>query len=219
MPSQFLRISVSAYTTPPRRRIQLPRAGHTYKSRPDTYAYNQSIRRMNGCYSARVRPDTYAYGLHTDVTHIDRNTPPQPSPIPRLIELNDIGRMNIATLTRANTTSKRIPTTVFSKPAYTKYADASLLEESSSDLSASAHEDRQNTSRSPSVEDRFDSDIREMQAAGVDADLACELASMEEWFGRVLTVSKRGSALVAMSPGRSLEQFRSFYQALARGAL
>jgi hypothetical protein len=58
-----------------------------------------------------------------------------------------------------------------------------------------------------------------MQAAGVDADLACELASMEEWFGRVLTMSERGAALVAMSPGRSLEQFRSFYQALARGAL
>jgi hypothetical protein len=126
VPSQFLRISVSAYTTQPRRRIQLPRAGHTYKSRPDTYAYNQSIRRVNGCYSARVRPDTYAYGLHTNDTHIDRNTPPQPSPIPRLVELNDIGRMNIATLTRANTTSKRIATTVFSKPAYTKYADVSL---------------------------------------------------------------------------------------------
>lgn len=142
MPSQFLRISVSAYTTPPRRRIQLPRAGHTYKSRPDTYAYNQSIHRVNGCYSARVRPDTYAYGLHADDRHTGRSTPLQPSPIPRLVELNDTGRMNIATLTRINTTSKRIATARFVKLSYMKQSKASLLEEAPSNLSASIYKDR-----------------------------------------------------------------------------
>lgn len=211
MPSQFLRISVSAYTTPPRRRIQLPRAGHTYKSRPDTHAYNQSIRRVNGCYSGRVRPDTYAYGLHADDRHTGRSTPPQPSLIPRLVELEDTSSIAMATLTPANVMSMHRPTNGFAKLAHVNQSNVPPLEEAPGDLSASAREDLQNNP--------FDSTLRDMHAACVDADLACELASMEEWFGRVLTVSERGAALVAMSPGRSLEQFRSFYQALTRGAL
>jgi hypothetical protein len=97
-PSQFLRISVSAYTTPPRR-IEYPSAGRIYQARPGTYAYDESSRRIDGDYNARARPGTYAFGLHADDRYTGRSTSPQPSPIPKLVELKDTSSRGVFTLT------------------------------------------------------------------------------------------------------------------------
>jgi hypothetical protein len=109
--------------------------------------------------------------------------------------------MNIATLTRANTTSKRKTTAGFAKLPYMKQSNVSLLEKAPGDLSTSTHEARQIKTQSPNVNDHCDSKILDMERAGVDADFACELALQELWFGRVLTVSEKSEALVAMSSG------------------